>query len=87
MRSAERGHGPEHGVSVKITCPSGHTHELCVRVRREVHPHLRCSLSGGGGVTLGGSTCVPADLVSRVEHELGNNYQETFRRGWVSIRL
>lgn len=87
MSESEREYGPNHGANVKVTCPSGHQHELCVRVRRRVHPDLRCSLSDGGGVALGGSSCLPGDLVSRVEHELSNNHQESIRRGWVSIRL
>lgn len=86
MQDQGRGHGPDHAVKVKVLCP-GHEHELCVRVQRQVPPELRCSLSVGGGVDLGGSSCLPADLSSRVEHELRDNFQQTLRRGEVLIRL
>ena len=56
-------------------------------VGREVHPDLRCppqqndgfSYGGGGGCSL------PPNLSDIVERELRENYQESRRRGWVSV--
>lgn len=76
----------EYRVRVKIRCCSGHDHEVCVKIHRAVHPDLRCSPIQSAGYTHGGGGCVlPPDLVSRVDFELRNHYQESRRRGWVDV--
>jgi hypothetical protein len=80
-------HGPTHRVRAKVRCQSGHQHELCVTVPREVHPDLRCAPDDSAGyVTSGGGGCrLPADLQTLVERELREHYQESRRRGWVEV--
>ena len=79
---------PEFRVTTRVICDHGHEHPLCVRVSRQVPQRLRCQPSGlpddaGSG---GGPTChLPVDLVSRVEYELRDNFQESLRRGYVLI--
>lgn len=79
---------PEFRVTTHVICDHGHEHTLCVLVSRQVPPPLRCE-STGSAVDLGpggGPTChFPSDLVSRVEYELRENFQESRRRGYVQV--
>lgn len=79
---------PEFRVTAHVVCDHGHDHILCVLVSRQVPEVLRCE-STGSPVTLGagsGPICrFPADLVSRVEYELRENFQESRRRGYVLV--
>ncbi|MBK8459990.1 MAG: hypothetical protein IPL43_07235 [Micropruina sp.] len=74
-------------MTARVTCDRGHEHPLCVQVRRQVHPSLRCNPTGGGVSSgHGASHCqLPDDLRSRVEYELRENFEEARRRGWVAI--
>ena len=77
-----------HRVRVRFMCRGGHDHELCVQIRREVHPDLRCEAqqSDGYGYSSGGTGCtLPAELPELVERELRDHFQESRRRGWVLI--
>lgn len=79
---------PAFAVTTHLTCDHGHDHALCVLVSRQIPESLRCQSTGtpvdlGSG---GGPVChFPADLVSRVEYELRENFQESRRRGYVLI--
>jgi len=42
---------PDRYVSVKIECSSGHLHDICVEVDRQVPPELRCEPSAGRVLT------------------------------------
>lgn len=79
---------PEFRVTTHVICDHGHDHTLCVLVSRQVPEVLRCQ-STGSPVSLGsggGSLChFPADLVSKVEYELRENFQESRRRGYVLV--
>jgi hypothetical protein len=81
-------HGATHRVRAKVFCQSGHEHELCVTVPREVHPDLRCAPDAGAGYVTsggGGGCSLPGDLQALVERELREHYQESRRRGWVQV--
>jgi|GEM_PF-2448269 len=79
---------PDFRVTTHVTCDHGHVHTLCVVVSRQVPESLRCD-SSGSPVDLGpgtGPSChFPSDLVSRVEYELRENFQESRRRGYVEV--
>ena len=78
----------QHSVRVVWECRSGHRHEMCHPVRRGVPPELRCSPGEPAGYGQGGGAgCVlPADLAHRIERELGDNFQESKRRGFVLVQ-
>ncbi|GAA3658992.1 hypothetical protein GCM10022237_18710 [Nocardioides ginsengisoli] len=80
--------GPTAGHRVKavVVCRSGHSHEVCIVVHREVHPNLRCSPDAGPGYGPGGGGCIlPPDLSELAERELRDHYQESVRRGSLLI--
>jgi hypothetical protein len=78
--------GGQHRVRAKVRCRSGHEHELCILVGREVHPDLRCQPEQDAGYAFGGGGCVlPDGLDALAERELREHYQESRRRGWVEI--
>jgi hypothetical protein len=78
--------GGQHRVRAKVRCLNGHQHDLCILVRREVHPDLRCQPDQGSGYAIGGGGCtLPRDLDELAERELRDNYQESRRRGWIQI--
>lgn len=80
--------GPNHRARVRVECRSGHHHEICVQLRREVPPDLRCTPqdADGYGYSGGGGGCLlPPNLDELVERELRGNLQESRRRGWVLI--
>jgi hypothetical protein len=70
-----------------VTCSNGHQHEVCIPLRREVHPDLRCLPTEPQGYMRGGGAgCkLPANLEELAERELRANYQESRRRGWLLI--
>ena len=75
-----------HRVRTKLVCRQGHEHELCVTVGREVHPDLRCPPDQTAGLVFSGGGCpLPPDFQDLVERELREHYQESRRRGWVSV--
>lgn len=81
---------PDRYVSVKVECSSGHLHDICVEISRQVPPELRCSPTAPPGYIQGGrgGCIIPggprlAELTSR---ELRDNFQESKRRGYVLIR-
>jgi hypothetical protein len=79
---------PEFRVTTRVICDHEHEHTLCVLVSLPVPDPLRCEVAGPP-VDLGpgsGTGChFPSDLVSRVEYELRENYQESRRRGYVRV--
>lgn len=78
--------GGQHRVRAKVRCRSGHQHDLCILVRREVHPDMRCQPEQGPGYAMGGGGCaLPPDLDTLAERELREYYQESRRRGWIEI--
>lgn len=78
----------DHRVSVKMLCPRGHEHDLCLQIPREVHPDLRCPPSQPGGIGGGGGGCpVPDDLVTRVLRAVQGSLQDWRRLGYVVIDL
>lgn len=77
--------GNQHRVRAKVRCRSGHQHDLCILVRRGVHPDLRCQPGQGSGYAVGGGCVLPADLDALAERELREHYQESRRRGWIEI--
>lgn len=78
--------GGQHRVRAKVRCRNGHHYDLCILVRREVHPDLRCQPEQGAGYAMGGGGCVlPADLDALAERALRDDYQESRRRGWIEI--
>lgn len=79
--------GRRHSVRAKVLCSDGHHHELCIPLRREVHPDLRCPPSEPAGFSHGGgSGCsLPPNLEELAERELRGNFQESRRRGWLLI--
>jgi hypothetical protein len=75
-----------HRVKVHVICHQQHHHELCMTVKREVHPDLRCALEQSAGFSYGGGGCtLPTNLQELVERELVSNYQEARRRGYVLL--
>jgi len=82
---------PDRYVSVKIECSSGHLHDICVEVDRQVPPALRCEPSAGPGYSRGGggSCIIPstAELEEMTRRELRDNFQESKRRAYVLIRI
>lgn len=79
--------GQNRRVRVVWACRKGHQHEMCHPVHRGLPPELRCPDEdppgyGGGG---GGGCTLPANFSALVEYELGNNFQESKRRGYVLI--
>lgn len=86
MAALEAVRGATHAVRAKVACGSGHSHDLCIPIKREVHPDLRCQPEEPRGFSYGGGGCsLPVDLQERAERELRDNYQESRRRGWVLI--
>lgn len=81
---------PDRYVSVKIECSSGHLHDICVEVDRQVPPELRCEPTAGPGYSKGGggNCTIPStrDLAEATKRELRDNFQESKRRGHVLIR-
>lgn len=78
--------GGQHRVRAKVNCRGGHLHEVCILIRREVHPDLRCSPDQAQGFGPGGGGCtLPPDLGGLAERELREHYQESRRRGWIEI--
>ena len=67
--------GGLHRVRAKVGCRNGHLHDLCILVRREVHPDLRCQPEQGAGYVTGGGGCaLPPDLDTLAERELRERY-------------
>lgn len=86
MSAYELSRGSTHAVRAKVACANDHLHDLCIPIRREVHPDLRCQPEEPQGFSYGGGGCsLPMDLQSRAERELRDNYQESRRRGWILI--
>ncbi|GIM64438.1 hypothetical protein Pve01_83300 [Planomonospora venezuelensis] len=86
MTDVAANEGAQHRVRAKVGCRNGHQHDLCILIRREVHPDLRCQPEQGAGYAMGGGGCVlPPDLDVLAERELREHYQESRRRGWVEI--
>lgn len=81
---------PDRYVSVKVECSSGHDHDICVEINRQVPKELRCEANANPGYSKGGGgTCIippAAELVDATERELRDNFQESKRRGYVLIR-
>jgi hypothetical protein len=81
---------PDRYVSVKVECSSGHPHDICVEIKRQVPTELRCQPSAPAGYSSGGgSSCqIPGDaeLVTLTERELRDNFQDSKRQGYVLIR-
>jgi hypothetical protein len=81
---------PDRYVSAKIECSSGHLHEVCIEIARQVPLELRCEPSAPSGYsTGGGGGCripSPVDLVELAGRELRDNFQDSKRRGYVLIR-
>jgi hypothetical protein len=76
-----------HRVRVMLAC-TGHTHELCVPIGREVPKELRCDDQQQPGYGGGGGGCrVPEDLVERVLRQLRDSLQDARRRGHVLIEV
>lgn len=79
---------PDRRVRVIFCCRSGHEHEFCVVVERQVPPELRCAPDAGQGYGAGnGPGCaVPANLNDLVQRELRDAFQESKRRGHVLVQ-
>lgn len=77
----------DHRVSVIYRCKQGHEHPLCVLIRRQVPPDLRCAEGQGQGYGQGGGGgCrTPPGLQILVERVLRDSFQESKRRGFVLI--
>jgi hypothetical protein len=75
-----------HRVRAKVVCRSGHEHDVCISVPRDVHPDLRCPPDASQGFGPGGGGCVlPDNLLELAEREIRDHYQESRRRGWLLI--
>lgn len=76
-----------HRVSVIFRCRSGHEHPMCVNIRRQVPPELRCPLGQekGYGPASGGGCTVPPNFEHLVERTLSDDFQESKRRGFVLV--
>jgi len=86
MSGLDPDRGATHAVRAKIACGNGHEHDLCIPLKREIHPDLRCKPTEPQGFTYGGGGCsLPSDLAQLAERELRDNYQESRRRGWILI--
>lgn len=81
---------PDRYVSAKVECSAGHLHEVCIEIRRQVPPDLRCESTApaGYGPGNGGGCHIPghARLVEMAERELRDNFQESKRRGYLLLR-
>jgi hypothetical protein len=81
---------PDRYVSVKVECSSGHPHDICVQIAREVPAELRCEPSAPAGYSSGsgGSCQIPnaGELVTLTERELRDNFQDSKRQGYVLVR-
>ena len=83
---ATNNRGGQHRVRAKVKCRSGHLHDVCILVQREVHPDLRCAPEQGQGYGRGRGGCtLPPNLDTLAECELREHYQESRRRGWIAI--
>lgn len=83
---------PEHYVRVTVGCSAGSLHDLhevCVEIRRQVPPELRCQPDAAPGYASGvGGTCqIPSieELSARVEREVRDNLEASKRRGYVLV--
>lgn len=84
---------PEHYVRIKVECSARNLHDLhevCLEIRQQVPPELRCQLDAGPGyVTGSGGSCQipsPESLSTSVERELRNNLEQSKRQGYVLVR-
>lgn len=86
MSGPDPDRGATHAVRAKVACGNGHEHDLCIPLKREVHPNLRCQPTEPQGFSYSGGGCsLPPDLAELAERELRDNYQESRRRGWILI--
>jgi hypothetical protein len=77
-------------VNVKLLCPGGHEHGVCLEIPHEVHPDLRCKLEDPSGISAGGGGCPlpsPDELVARVLRGYRGAVQEWRRLGYVIVDL
>lgn len=49
--------GATHAVRAKVACGNGHEHDLCIPLKRKVHPDLRCKPTEPQGFFYGGGGC------------------------------
>lgn len=80
---------PDRYVSIHVVCSQGHEHPLCIEIPHQVPPDLRCAPNAGPGYITGGGSCtIPpiAELATRAQQELRDNFQESKRQGYVLLR-